>query len=711
MSKQYPGGIISKTAPTLNPALGNSAPGIWTMDQVAYAIQSGTWPPYDPYYKYVTLNLHGNGTNAAQNNTFLDSSTNNFSITRNGNTTQGTFTPYGSNWSNYFDGSSAYLSIANATPLQLSGSQFTIEGWFYLTVGSTDNNELVCQSTSSADSAVNYQIRVTAGNKLRFLAMTSGATAVYFDGTTTITTNTWHHFACVCDGSGAGAFLRSWVDGVYQGASSSFNAANINTNSAATQIGAWTYSSQYLSGYISNFRILKGTALYTGTSNITVPTAPLTAITNTSLLICQSNRFIDNSSNGYTVTTSGSPSVQRFSPFSPTSAYSTSVIGGSGYFDGNGDYLTAPSNAAFDFGTGDLTIECWVYVPSATTNAGICQFGDAAGTAGFQFMVNGDAGSGGVISLRTNSSQPLTTTGVIASNTWNHVAITRASNTTKIFINGTTSGGTYNWTASLSSGTTRWIGSDIYSHPLTGYIGDLRVIKGTAIYTAAFTPPTAPLTAITNTSLLLNYTNAGILDNAEMNDLETVGDAQISTSVKKYGTGSMSFDGSGDGLYRPSSDLFNFGSGSFTIEFWMYFNSKTGYQTLTSYGYTPIAATGWLVQTGNGDGKLIFYRTNAGSTTIVASDAGATVNTAQWYHIAIVKNGSTTTIYRDGTSVGSGSDTNTYSVSSGFYVGGGSDSGFNNYYFNGYLDDLRITKGYARYTTNFTPPTSQLQDQ
>jgi len=58
----------------------------------------------DPYFMYNSLLLPGNGTNLAQNNTFLDGSTNNFAITRHGNTTQGTFSPCGSNWSNYFDG-------------------------------------------------------------------------------------------------------------------------------------------------------------------------------------------------------------------------------------------------------------------------------------------------------------------------------------------------------------------------------------------------------------------------------------------------------------------------------------------------------------------------------------------------------------------------------------------------------------------------------
>ena len=71
----------------------------------------------DPYYEYTTLLLPGNGTNGAQNNTFLDGSTNNFTITRNGNTTQGTFSPFSqTGWGNLFvSASSQYLSLSSSS--------------------------------------------------------------------------------------------------------------------------------------------------------------------------------------------------------------------------------------------------------------------------------------------------------------------------------------------------------------------------------------------------------------------------------------------------------------------------------------------------------------------------------------------------------------------------------------------------------------------
>jgi hypothetical protein len=98
-----------------------------------------------------------------------------------------------------------------------------------------------------------------------------------------------------------------------------------------------------------------------------------------------------------------------------------------------------------------------------------------------------------------------------------------------------------------------------------GYISNARIIKGTAVYDptqTTLTVPTAPFTNITNTSLLTNFTNAGIFDNAMKNDLETVGNAQISTSVVKYGTGSMAFDGTGDYLHIRNTALSTvFGTG------------------------------------------------------------------------------------------------------------------------------------------------------
>ena len=109
MSMRYPGGLIAST-----PVTAAYPSGVWTQAQTAPYASRNVWMR-DQYWPNTTLLLQGNGTNGAQNNTFLDSSTNNFTITRNGNTTQGSFTPYQANgyWSNYFDGSSSEIGRAH----------------------------------------------------------------------------------------------------------------------------------------------------------------------------------------------------------------------------------------------------------------------------------------------------------------------------------------------------------------------------------------------------------------------------------------------------------------------------------------------------------------------------------------------------------------------------------------------------------------------
>jgi hypothetical protein len=456
------------------------------------------------------------------------------------------------------------------------------------------------------------------------------------------------------------------------------------------------YNGLYVNGYISNFRYVIGSAVYTG-STYTVPTTPLTAISGTSILTCQSNRFIDNSTNALTITINGTPSVQRFSPFSPTSAYSTSVIGGSGYFDGTGDYLTVAANTAFVFGSGDFTVEAWIYPTSYPADAFIISNLSSGDTSWAFEVYGGNIRFTGWATVWLTATQPST-------GAWHHVAVSRSGTTLSMYIDGTRVATTTNST-NLSANNTLVVGDYIPAGGANyiGYISNARLVKGTAVYTGtSLTVPTAPLTAISGTSFLANFTNAGILDNAMMSNQETMGNAQISTSVKKYGTGSMYFDGSGDYLDSTGGTVNALGSGDWTIEFWVYFNALTG-TNIIDYRSASVLSNTLCVNYSSG---MQLFVNN--STTAIQ---GSSLSTSTWYHIAVCKSGSSTKMFVNGTQAGSTyTDTNNYVAGANRpRMGSGGDSAGN--YLNGYIDDLRITKGFARYTANFTAPTAAFPDK
>jgi hypothetical protein len=662
------------------------ATGVFSLNQLQVAAKNGTWPPFavpDPYFNYVTMLLPGNGTNGAQNNTFLDSSTNNLTITRNGNTTQGTFSPYGNNWSNYF-GSNNYISAASNAAFAIGTGDFTVEGWVY---------------PDSAYTTFNYIFAVPVTGGLVFYVTGGNLVVRTYNGVDLLSSstipalNTWTHVAA----TRSGTTLRIFVNGVLTATttnSTNFPQGGALVGNDGTNAAPWL-------GYISNFRLVKGTAVYT--TNFTPPTAPLTAITNTSLLTCQSNRFIDNSGNNFTITRNGNTSVQRFSPFNPTASYAPSIDGGSGYFDGTGDSLVSASSTSNILSTNDFTIEFWLY-PSNTSvayRALVSSENYSAITGGWSLYQNGAALE---LWVSPNSSAVITASSALAAGAWQHIALSRVSGTLRLFVNGTQVGSI--GTGAAFTGQQVWIGDNnapSFDYFVIGYMSGVRIINGTGIYTTAFTPPTAPLTAIANTSFLANFTNAGIIDNAEMNNLETVGNAQISTAQSKFGGGSMLFDGTGDWLVGPYSPNNNLGTGSFTFEAWIYPTNIGGNRGMYSISGGSGANPKFVIFLGSGTPNIHYNNLPNGADIYTSATSAVSVNT--WSHIAFVRNGSTWTWYINGVASGSGSNSTNITFSTQpVYVGYGGESFFTE--FNGYIDDLRITRGYARYTANFTPPTA-----
>lgn len=916
---RYPGGVISATPPT---ASASTAVGVWTLEEALRNKAAGNWPDgsgADPYFDQTTLLLHGDGTNGAQNNTFLDSSTNNFTITRNGNTTQGSFSPYVGPgcWSNYFDGTGDYLNIATSTAFGIGTGDFTIEYWVYfnslsgtptvfdmrssgadtmlsdyyngsgnpvlyynsanllvssgvVTVGSwnhivwvrsgttitsyvngvargtatssanfgttqpfriganitpsayvngyisnfrfvkgaavytsaftpsttplvattqtvlltCNNNGFIDQSAANNTLTRNGDTQVSKFSPFTLYQVTPTSYSGYFDGTGdnltvpsntaltlgsgAFTVETWVYlsgtqtttygyqvlgtyaavangYALVVNRSSGGPIGIAWSNGsptatlltyaTYLNTNTWYHIAVVRTSTATngltiylngTAVATGTDATndsvlqtlyigsqgagQYFPGSISNLRITKGQALYTTT--FTPSTIPLTTTSqgataaNVSLLTCQSTTFIDNSTNAFTITVNGNATPERANPFTDTvtgpTPYSTTTYGGSAYFDGTGDYLTAPASSSSIWpGSGSFTIEYWLYLPANPSTGYYTHF--SYGTTGSVLRVFNAAATSKieVFSGATTILNPAWP----SAGQWNHFALVRNGTTLTLYINGAVAQSVTNST-DFSTGTLT-VGGESASNPLLGYISNFRIVKGTAVYTGPFVPPAAPITAVTNTQLLLNGTNAGIFDNTTVVDLETVGNAQISTSVVKFGTGSISFNGTNSCLTlsnNPSSNM-TFGTGNFTIEAWIYPTSFTGQTNLNMIiDFRPLSTNGAYV---------CFYLAlttgypilTVSSTNVITGTTAPTLNA--WNHIALTKSGTSTRVFINGNQTGSTyTDSTNYLGSVGRPIIGATGFFSPADYFTGYMDEIRITKGVARYTSNFTAPTA-----
>ena len=626
-----------------------------------------------------------------QSNRFVDEGPNSFTITRAGDVSVQSFSPFSSgllssnSHSVYFDGTGDYLTYSPGSTLSSIGTgPLTIEAWVYYTGNHSGFHDIFVTSTSLG-------MLLDAG-KLRFYGF-SAATAA-----TNLVQNTWVHVAVVRQSSNVFGFIG--------GTKVLDTTTNVGFSGSTGYIGSWTSgTTENWPGYISNLRV-SNSARYT--ANFTPSTTQFTSDANTALLTCQSATVIDNSPNAFTITRNGDARPRTFNPFGQTFnaniAYSTANVGGGAYFDGTGDTLETPS---ITVGTNAFCFECWFYPGAAQgnnsgifvadTNNGLqLSYYDATGTGGLGIAQKGVAWQ----IFNSNGIKP--TVGQ-----WNHIAFVRSgtgTNQTSIFLNGTRiANGTvsYNYAASLYEISTVNAAGTV----LNGYMSGARFTLGSTPYDATqsiITVPTSPPTNIANTSLLLNFTNAGIFDQTAKNIFETVGDAKVSTAQYKYGTGSVVFDGTGDYLIAPSK-ICDFGTGNFTVEGWIRVSNTTGAKFIADSRSTGSdAGFGLLLEDSTGY-KLRVYRN--GGYLITSS---STISSNTWYHVAFVRNNSNSFLYIDGTQVANSSDTNSYIQAGSFRIGAGWNNGD---FFNGYIDDLRITKGYARYTSNFTPPTSALKDK
>ena len=648
---------------------------------------------------YTTLLATAVGT--SDNNNITDASTSNHTITVNGDAHAGTFSPYRSGgYSTYFDGTGDYLSISSNASLNFDYDAFTIEFWVQSSVKT--NYQTVVAKYNSGDTTGFFILLNSSGN----LLFGANPSNYITSSGTDICDGAWHHISCTRSVSSGVGTMTVYIDGSSAG---TLNRLDNVYNTVDLEIGRQNAVGRPLTGYVSDLRVVKGTAITPPSGG---PTERLEAVTNTSLLTCHLPYIADGSTNDHSITVNGNASTKPFSPYD-YNEYSATDHGGSINFDGTSDYLTIPDHSSLNIASNDWTIECWVY---PRTNVGDCGIWhqSADGTDWYSIYLDG------AFNLKFvfyNASNGVEWAGTAASNTapqntWTHVALVRQFGTgVYLYANGKlVASDTLDASVTMLDktydhiiGYQRFVGS---GNAFDGVISDFKIDVGTAHYTAEFTPPTAPVSS-TGSVLHIKGTDASIIDKSQGSNLKLVGNTTGSTTQVKFAdTKSMYFDGTGDYLTTSQQEL---GTSDFTIEGWHYLLTRANTKNGIWGNYTSYTAGSLGMFAGHGSGTTTLYQVAYNGATFPASVIqGGTVVYNQWVHFAVVRNSGTMSLYINGISVDSiSAPASLNGVGSNFVVGAPSDNLADGMH--GYLQDLRITKGLARYTANFTPPTASLE--
>lgn len=379
-----------------------------------------------------------------------------------------------------------------------------------------------------------------------------------------------------------------------------------------------------------------------------------------------------------------------------------------GYFNGSNAYLVINELTPYTLDS-QFTIDCWVN-SLALVNGTCIACGNINGS--LQFGLNGaNLGLAAV-----GVAWDITTTYQIPLNQWVHLAVTRDSNNViRMFADGIKIG--ENTTTRAYTLSNLIIGNNTVNNYFNGYIDELRIIQGVAVWTEDFTPPTSPyleepikipVPQIDEHTLLNLHFDNDFVDSSQYNRTVISTGATFS-DISHFGMYSAGGFDAKKGIEIEDSSDFNFGSNDFTIDCWLMIKSlNSTYQPIFDRRGT-VNFTGFIIyiETNN----LLYFVTGNGSSgwNVNINSGDLTKYVGKYIHLAVVRNGNVFTMYINGIMVSSA--TNASSITDitdvNLMIGVGNTnitSGVtNDTFFNGYIDEFRISN-IARWTTNFAPP-------
>lgn len=662
--------------------------------------------------KYTTLLAQAVGSNNGTNTPITDSSSAGRTVTTFGTPgtdriTQTAFTPY-RRYSRKTLGNTYSIEADFPTGVNFGSDSFTMEFWFKLDEAFTSGQarNLVYNSFNNVELqyATSY-----GGSNFRFAGEINNQ-AFTTPAIATLDVGTWYHF-CVTKSNVSPYPITFYLNG------SQIHTVNGN-NVNDTQTSLEFFSDSNLSPRLvkmHDFRVVKNSLIVPSSGG---PDEPLEEISGTFMTAFTTGMH------AFKIQTSSSDTTLKTKNFAQYAGNNAFAISRDVPYDSL-EYKVDKHGGAIDFReqpsecysidlsgdtsldlTGDYTIEFWVYDDSYSTNwRSILTIGNEE-----IYLMSGSTTTTGRIytSLGPNKS------GCWMEKTWNHVAIVRSgmgTNNTTLYINGQE---LYNTTKtnSFSSGNAFRIGANSggSSERFRDIVSDIRITKGTALYTSDFEPPTEPLPSTnyqsTNATLHIKGTDASVVDKSGNTSLSLLADTKCVTTAVVHNSNtisskSISFDGTGDYINTNSNIQDAIGTQEYTAEAWIYCTSIAN-RSIFGSGTTDAADEFGLYLLSNGQ----IYHDIGGGYDYVQSSSGITVNT--WHHLAVTRTSSRIDIWLDGTSVGATTNTNIAGIdisgNSDFKIGHGRLG-----YWSGYIQDARLRIGKAEYTSTFTPPTAPLE--
>lgn len=577
----------------------------------------------------------------------------------------------------------------------------------------------------------------TNTDEMEFLWSPNGTatTVVTTNDLQALSTGVWYHVAMCRDGSTVRLFFEG-TELTHGGAS--IGTTTLHDSTETLRIGNLDSSvgfRRFTNGWLDNIRMTVGVARYT--SDFTPPGVeyalglPVIATDpdfDDVILLLRSEgatngqiTFTDESNSARTLTRNGDTIYNNAQTKFGNAA---SVL-----FDGSGnDWIQMPDSP--DLGLEDRTVEfcleAWVYATDDSENNGIMVGRDGANSEEYSFYTT--AGGAGIIGLNFvlwNPNVILSAPGTMTINTWHHVAVTRTENggdgDLVLYVDGV-SVATLTQDADTATNTgVYYIGHNAFNsdRDFTGHIDSLRFTRNNPRYTGNFTPGAFPIPFdpdFASVSLLLDFAGVDEATTAAdaSNNVHAItfnDNAQIDTFRWKFGGSSVLLDGSGDFLSALDDATFELGAGEWTIELHVRFNGDPGTADMAFVTkWEGVGGNSWFFGLRN-NAIVGFHTINGTSAVANLSEAWNPVGDT-WYHIAITRDNSATDTLRvfvDGIQLGSGNTT----VNGATFFNGTSDvqigafhvvSGPPFDYFNGWIDNVRVTNGVARYTNNFAPP-------